>query len=291
MKIGYIGLGLMGRPCAMHLHNAGYQLALYARRPATLLPFEVTGATVCMTPAAVAAETDVVFVNVSDTPDVEQVVLGKDGIIEWARPDSVVIDMSTISPVKTREIAAQLKHRHIHMLDAPVSGGTSGAESASLSIMVGGNKAIFERILPLLRVMGSNIVHIGENGAGQVAKACNQIMITQTIAGVAEAFCLADAMRVDKSKIREALMGGFANSRILEEHGQRMIDENYAPGFKVGLHHKDMAMVLQTAGALGVALPGTAINAQWLSALVGQGDTELDSSALYKIVKKLNAPA
>jgi 2-hydroxy-3-oxopropionate reductase len=155
--------------------------------------------------------------------------------------------------------------------------------------MVGGGKAIFERLLPLLQVMGSNIVHIGENGAGQVAKACNQIMITQTIAGVAEAFCLADAMRVDKSKIREALMGGFANSRILEEHGQRMIDENYAPGFKVGLHHKDMAMVLQTAGALGVALPGTAINAQWLSALVGQGDAELDSSALYKIIKKLNA--
>jgi 2-hydroxy-3-oxopropionate reductase len=253
-----------------------------------VFPFEATGATVCKTPAAVAAEVDIVFVNVSDTPDVEQVVLGEYGIIEGARPDSVVVDMSTISPLKSREIAAQLKHRYIHMLDAPVSGGTSGAESASLSIMVGGNKAIFERILPLLQVMGSNIVHVGENGAGEVAKACNQIIITQTIAGVAEAFCLADAMRVDKSKVREALMGDFANSRILEEHGQKMIDENYVPGFKIGLHHKDMAMVLETAGELGVALPGTAINAQWLSALVGRGDAELDSSALYKIVKKLN---
>lgn len=291
MKIGYIGLGLMGRPCAMHLHNAGYQLALYARRPETLLPFEGTGATVCMNPAAVAAEADVVFVNVSDTPDVEQVVLGENGVIERARPDSVVIDMSTISPVKTREIAAQLKHRQIHMLDAPVSGGTSGAESAALSIMVGGDKAIFERILPLFEQMGSNIVHIGANGAGQVAKACNQIIITQTIVGVAEAFCLADAMSVDKSKVREALMGGFARSRILEEHGQRMIDENYVPGFKAGLHHKDMEMVLQAAGALGIALPGTAINAQWLSALVGQGDSELDSSALYKVVKKPNVSA
>ena len=289
MKIGYIGLGLMGRPCAMHLHNAGHQLALYARRQATLLPFESTDSTVCMTPAAVAAETEIVFVNVSDTPDVEQVVLGKDGIIDAARPGSIVIDMSTISPLKTREIAAQLKIRDIHMLDAPVSGGTTGAKSATLSIMVGGDEPVFERIHPLFELMGSNIVHIGSNGAGQTAKACNQIIITQTITAVAEAFCLADAMSIDKSKIREALLGGFANSRILEQHGQNMIDENYAPGFKAGLHHKDMEMVLQTASILGIALPGTAISTQWLNALVGQGDAELDSSALYKVIKKLNS--
>jgi 2-hydroxy-3-oxopropionate reductase len=289
MKIGYIGLGLMGRPCAMHLLDAGHQLTLYARRQSTLLPFESTNSTLCMTPADVAAETEIVFVNVSDTPDVEQVVLGKDGIIDAARPGSIVIDMSTISPLKTGEIAAQLKLRDIHMLDAPVSGGTTGAKSATLSIMVGGDKPVFERILPLFELMGSNIVHIGGNGAGQLAKACNQIIITQTITAVAEAFCLADAMSIDKSKIREALLGGFANSRILEQHGQNMIDEDYTPGFKAGLHHKDMAMVLQTAGVLGIALPGTAISAQWLNVLVGQGDAELDSSALYKVIKKLNS--
>jgi 2-hydroxy-3-oxopropionate reductase len=288
MRVGYIGLGLMGRPCAMHLHNAGYELALFARRPASLEPFAGTGANVCITPAAVAAETDVMFINVSDTPDVEELVLGKNGIIEGAGPDSVVVDMSTISALSTQQIAARLKSNNIHMLDAPVSGGTIGAEAGSLSIMVGGDEEIFQRILPLFELMGSNIVHVGCNGAGQVAKACNQIVVTQAIAGVAEAFCLADAMGVDKKKVREALMGGFANSRILEVHGQNMIDESYTPGFKSGLHQMDMAMVLDLAVSLGVALPATALSTQWLNALVGQGDAELDSSALYKILKKMN---
>ena len=289
MKVGYIGLGLMGRPCALHLHNAGHKLAVYARRQVSLAPFEEAGANICMTPAAVAGDSDVIFVNVSDTPDVEEVVLGEQGIIHGARPDSVVVDMSTISPVATREIASRLREKGIHMLDAPVSGGSMGAEAGTLSIMVGGDREIFERILPLFEVMGSNIVHIGENGAGQVTKACNQIVITQTIAGIAEAWCMADAMGVDKNKVRQALMGGFASSRIMELHGRKMIDADYTPGFKSVLHKKDMNMVLQAASALGLSLPGSTLATQWLNALVGQGDDELDSSAIYRIMQKLNA--
>jgi 2-hydroxy-3-oxopropionate reductase len=288
MKVGYIGLGLMGRPCAMHLHNAGHQLAVYARREASTAPFGEIGATICATPAEVAACSDVIFTNVSDTPDVEQLILGKDGIIEGIKPDAVVVDMSTISPVVTRDIAQKLKEKGAHMLDAPVSGGSAGAESGTLSIMIGGEAAIVQRIMPLFEVMGSNIVHIGDNGAGQVTKACNQIVITQTIAGVAEAYCLADAMNVDKAKVRQALLGGFANSKILEMHGQRMLDDNYDPGFKAVLHKKDMNMVLQAASALGVALPGSGVATQWLNALVGDGSGELDSSAIYKVMKKFN---
>ncbi|WP_256857580.1 NAD(P)-dependent oxidoreductase [Solemya velum gill symbiont] len=288
MKVGYIGLGLMGRPCAMHLHNAGHQLAVYARRETSAAPFAEIGATICATPAEVAVNADVIFTNVSDTPDVEQIILGKDGIIEGIKPDAVVVDMSTISPVVTRDIAQKLKEKGAHMLDAPVSGGSAGAESGTLSIMIGGEEAIVERIMPLFEVMGSNIVHIGDNGAGQVTKACNQIVITQTIAGVAEAYCLADAMDVDKAKVRQALLGGFANSKILEMHGQRMLDDNYDPGFKAVLHKKDMNMVLQAASALGVALPGSGVATQWLNALVGDGSGELDSSAIYKVMKKFN---
>ncbi|WP_256857678.1 NAD(P)-dependent oxidoreductase [Solemya velum gill symbiont] len=288
MKVGYIGLGLMGRPCAMHLHNAGHQLAVYARRETSAAPFAEIGATICATPAEVAVNADVIFTNVSDTPDVEQIILGKDGIIEGIKPDAVVVDMSTISPVVTRDIAQKLKEKGAHMLDAPVSGGSAGAESGTLSIMIGGEEAIVERIMPLFEVMGSNIVHIGDNGAGQVTKACNQIIITQTIAGVAEAYCLADAMDVDKAKVRQALLGGFANSKILEMHGQRMLDDNYDPGFKAVLHKKDMNMVLQAASALGVALPGSGVATQWLNALVGDGSGELDSSAIYKVMKKFN---
>ncbi|WP_256857942.1 NAD(P)-dependent oxidoreductase [Solemya velum gill symbiont] len=288
MKVGYIGLGLMGRPCAMHLHNAGHQLAVYARRETSAAPFAEIGATICATPAEVAVNADVIFTNVSDTPDVEQIILGKDGIIEGIKPDAVVVDMSTISPVVTRDIAQKLKEKGAHMLDAPVSGGSAGAESGTLSIMIGGEEAIVERIMPLFEVMGSNIVHIGDNGAGQVIKACNQIVITQTIAGVAEAYCLADAMDVDKAKVRQALLGGFANSKILEMHGQRMLDDNYDPGFKAVLHKKDMNMVLQAASALGVALPGSGVATQWLNALVGDGSGELDSSAIYKVMKKFN---
>ena len=288
MKVGYIGLGLMGRPCAMHLHAAGHQLAVYARREASTAPFAEIGAIICATPAEVAANSDVIFTNVSDTPDVEQIILGKDGIIEGIRPDAVVVDMSTISPVVTRDIAHKLQEKGAHMLDAPVSGGSAGAENGTLSIMIGGDKAIVERVMPLFEVMGSNIVHIGDNGAGQVTKACNQIVITQTIAGVAEAYCLADAMNVDKAKVRQALLGGFANSKILEMHGQRMLDDNYDPGFKAVLHKKDMTMGLQAASALGVALPGSGVATQWLNALVGDGSGELDSSAIYKVMKKFN---
>jgi 2-hydroxy-3-oxopropionate reductase len=219
---------------------------------------------------------------------VEKVILGERGIIEGVQPDALVIDMSTISPAATRAIAARLQEAEADMLDAPVSGGDIGAINATLSIMVGGSASAFERALPLLQVLGKNIVHIGDHGAGQVCKACNQIVVTQTIAGVAEALLLAAASGVDGAKVREALLGGFAGSRILEVHGQRMLDGNYVPGFKAGLHQKDMRIVLETASALGLALPGAAQTAQYLNALVGEDLSDLDSAAIYRVLKGLN---
>jgi 2-hydroxy-3-oxopropionate reductase len=236
----------------------------------------------------VASCSEVIFTNVSDTPDVEEIITGQNGILEGIQPDSIVVDMSTISPVATRQLANRLKEKGAHMLDAPVSGGSVGAENGSLSIMVGGDKAIFDRVMPLFELMGSNIVHIGDNGAGQIAKACNQIIVTQTITAIAEAYALADAMDVDKERVRSALMGGFASSRILELHGQRMLDDDYAPGFKSALHKKDMNMVMQAAAALNLSLPNSALATQWLNAVVNAGDGELDSAAMYKIIRGLN---
>ena len=293
-RIGFIGLGIMGRPMALNLLNAGHQLAVYARRPEAATPLSDAGATACDSPAAVAQASDVIFTMLSDTPDVEEVILGSSpddarAVIAGVTPGSVVVDMSTIAPGATRAIAARLADAGVSMLDAPVSGGDVGAQNGTLSIMVGGPEAAFRRVLPLFEAMGRNIVHIGGAGAGQVCKACNQIVVGHTILGVGEALLMAEAAGVDGAKVREALLGGFAASRILELHGQRMLDGHYAPGFKLALYQKDLRLVQEAAHELGLALPGAGLVAQLVNALVGQGAGELDAAALHLAQRRLNA--
>jgi len=288
LKLGYIGLGLMGRPIALNLIKAGYDVAVYARRETSLQPLLDAGAISYPSPAQLAQHCDVIFTNVSETKDVEEVILGDQGIIEGAHPDCIVIDMSTISPLATRNIAARLKEKDINMLDAPVSGGTQGAVDATLSIMVGGNKETFSKVLPVLKSIGKNIVHVGGHGAGQIAKACNQLVVAQTSAAIGEAFILARTAGIDPARVREALLGGFAGSKILEIHGQRMLDENYTPGFKARLHQKDMGIVQETAAALGLDLPGTGLVISHIDKLVAEGLGEIDSAALVKQLEAHN---
>jgi 2-hydroxy-3-oxopropionate reductase len=290
-KLGFVGLGIMGRPMASNLKRTGHELFVHARRAESMEPLIAAGAIACASPAEVARQVDVVFTMVADTPDVEQVIMGPDGVLEGLRAGSVVVDMSTISPAATRGMAARLREQGAEMLDAPVSGGEAGAIEGVLSIMVGGTDAAFQRVLPLFEVMGRNIVHVGENGAGQVCKACNQIAISQTMAGVAEAILMARASGVDPEKVRAALLGGSANSKVLEIHGKRMIDADYAPGFKAGLHQKDLRIVLEAAYELGIALPGTAMVSQYLNALVGRGLGDLDSSAVLRVLEGVGSPA
>ena len=290
MNIAFIGLGIMGRPMALNLLRAGHSLFVHARRAQSMTPLVGAGGIGCANPAEAARQAEVIFTMVSDTPDVEQVILGPDGVSAGARPETLVIDMSTISPAATRRLATQLANVGVDMLDAPVSGGEAGAIAGTLSIMVGGRAEAFARALPLFEVLGRNIVHIGDHGAGQVAKACNQVVIAQTLLGVGEAFLLARATGVDPAKVREALLGGFAGSRVLEVHGQRLLDGNYAPGFKARLHQKDMRIVLEAAAELGIALPGAGQFAQLLNALMGRGLGELDSSAVHIIQEALAQP-
>ena len=289
-KIGFIGLGIMGRPMALNLKQADHDLWVYARRTESMDPLVEAGATACDSPANVARQADIVFTMVSDTADVEQVIFGDNGVIEGIQPGSVVVDLSTISPSATRSMAERLRGQGAEMLDAPVSGGDAGAIAGTLSIMVGGDPKVFDRVRPLLDVMGKNIVHIGGNGAGQVCKACNQVVVSHTIAGVGEAFLLAQRSGVDRVKVREALLGGSAKSRILEVHGQRMLDENYEPGFKAKLHRKDLRIVTDAAYELGLPLPGTAQIAQYLNALIGADLGELDSAAIFKVQQGLSEP-
>jgi 2-hydroxy-3-oxopropionate reductase len=284
-RVGFIGLGIMGRPMALNLIEAGYDLIVHARRPESMNPLVEAGAQPADTPAAVARDATLIFTMVADTPDVEAVILGTDGVIRGVRSGSVVVDMSTISPSATRAMAEQLRAVGVEMLDAPVSGGEAGAMAGTLSIMVGGAPDAFVRVRPLFEAMGSNIVHVGENGAGQVCKSCNQIVVGATIAGVAEAVLLAQASGVDPAKVREALLGGFAGSRILEVHGLRMIEENYTPGFKTSLHRKDMRIVLESAGELGISLTTADMVAQWLNALVARGMGDADSSAIFELIR------
>ncbi len=287
-RIGYIGLGAMGRPSALNLLRAGYPVAVWARRQASMEPLTTEGAQACASPAEVARHADIIFTNVSDTGDVEQVLLGENGVIEGAAKGSVVVDMSTISPTATRDMAQRLAERGIQLLDAPVSGGVKGATEGTLSIMVGGDAATFEKVLPVLQVVGANIVHIGPSGAGQITKACNQVVIAQSMAAIGEAFLLAKASGVNPAKVRQALLGGFAGSKVLEVHGQRMLDGDYEPGFRAALHKKDMRIVMETAEALGLALPGAALSSQLINALVRQGDGELDSAAVSRVQQRLN---
>ena len=289
--IAFIGLGIMGRPMALNLLRAGHRLFVHARRAESMAPLIEAGAVGCSNPAQAARHAQVVFTMVSDTPDVEQVILGTgedDGVLAGVAAGALVVDMSTISPSATRVLAARIGEQGAEMLDAPVSGGEAGAVAGTLSIMVGGSTAAFARVRPLFEVLGKNIVHVGDNGAGQVAKGCNQVVIAQTLLGVGEAFMLAKASGVDPAKVREALLGGFANSKVLEVHGQRLLEGNYAPGFKARLHRKDMRIVMEAAQELGIGLPGAAQFAQLLNALVGQGMGELDSSAVFGLQERLS---
>ncbi len=286
MNIAFIGLGIMGKPMALNLQKAGHAVYVHGRRPESMTPLSAAGCTACASPAEAAAQADIIIVMVSDTPDVEQVLFGDGGVIHGAKPGAVVVDMSTISPTATRRFAEGLLERGIEMLDAPVSGGDVGAINATLSIMVGGQPDVFERVKPVFEAMGKNIVRVGDHGAGQVAKACNQIVVAVTIEGVAEALSFARKNGVDPAKVRDALMGGFAGSRILEVHGKRMLDNDYTPGFKTKLHQKDINIVMQTAKELGLALPGAALVMQHLNALMGTGNGELDSAAVMKIVER-----
>ena len=286
MNIAFIGLGIMGTPMALNLKKAGHTLFVYGRRPESVAPLAEAGCTACASPGEAAALADITIIMVSDTPDVETVLFGYNCVADGAKPGSVVVDMSTISPTATQAFAHKLQARGIEMLDAPVSGGDVGAINATLSIMVGGKPEVFERVKPVFEAMGKNIVLVGDNGAGQVAKACNQIVVAVTIEAVAEALTFARKNGVDPARVRDALMGGFAGSRILEVHGKRMLDNEYKPGFKTKLHQKDLNIVMQTAKELGLALPGAALVMQHLNALMGTGGAELDSAAVMKIVER-----
>ena len=280
--VGCVGLGIMGAPAARNMRRAGYGLRLFARRRETLGDFADLPA--LESPKRLAAECDVVVVNVSDTPDVEEVVLGDNGIIAGMRPGGMVIDMSTIAPAAARRIAGWLREKDIAFLDAPVSGGQQGAIDGTLTMMVGGEEDAFARALPLLQAMAKSITRIGDSGAGQVAKMCNQIIIGATIEGVAEAMDLAQKNGANAEAIRGALLGGFAGSKVLEIHGKRMLDDNFAPGFKTALHQKDMRIALQNGEENSRPLPAAKLFSQRLQELIAQNDGELDSAAAYKIV-------
>lgn len=285
-KIGFIGLGIMGKPMAHNLLRAGYELSVYARRPETLESLVTAGAKTFTTVKELAADVDVIITTVGATADVEEVLTSKTGIIQTAKPGTIVIDMSTISATATQRIAKALLKKQIEMLDAPVSGGEQGAISGALSIMVGGKAEVLDQIRPIFEVLGKQVVHVGENGAGQVAKACNQIIIAETIVAVSEALQLAKASGVDASKVREALLGGFASSRVLEIHGKRMLEEDYKPGFKASLHRKDIHLAMEQAHSVGVDLPGADYAMHCLDRLVMKGHTDLDSSALHLLAKE-----
>ena len=286
LSIGWIGSGIMGRPMALNLLRAGYPVKAFARRPEQLESLIEAGATTGESPAAVSTATDLTIVMVADTPDMLEVVTGEDGIDKGARPGHVVVDMSTVSPTETRAMAQQLEAKDIAMLDAPVSGGESGAIDGTLSIMVGGPEETFEQVRPVFEVLGKQVRRIGEAGAGQVAKACNQLLVAQTMAAVAEAFLLAESSGVSREQVRDALLGGFAYSRILEVHGQRMLTDDYQPGFKAELHLKDLRIVEREAQETGLTLTGAKDALYLMEQLVAQGDGELDSSALAKIVQQ-----
>lgn len=285
--VGYVGLGVMGSPMALNLLKAGHPLTVYNRTAERAVPLAEAGASVAVSPQAVAAASGIIFVNVSDDAAVESVLFGPAGLVHGLRPGAVVVDMGTTSPAATRVFAQRLEAAGATLLDAPVSGGEAGARAGTLSIMVGGPAAAFRRALPLLQVLGRHIVHVGDSGAGQVAKACNQIAVSATLMGVAEALTFAHRQGVLPERVREALLGGFAYSRILEVHGERMIEGDFAPGFRARLHQKDLGIITREAQALNLALPATALAAQLMNALVATGHAESDSSALVRVIETL----
>ncbi len=286
MKLGFIGLGIMGAPMAGHLRAAGHELFVNTRSsvPQALRD---AGAVACASPKEVAQRADVIFTMVPDTPDVEKVLFADSGVAAGLSKGKTVVDMSSISPIETKAFARRINELGCDYLDAPVSGGEVGAKAASLTIMVGGPQATFDRVLPLLQLMGKNITLVGGNGDGQTTKVANQIIVALNIAAVGEALVFASKAGADPAKVRQALMGGFAASRILEVHGERMIKRTFNPGFRIQLHQKDLNLALQGAKALGVSLPGTANAAQLMQACAAHGLADSDHSALVRALEIL----
>lgn len=283
-KLGFIGLGIMGAPMAAHLIGAGHEVFLNTRRtvPAALL----TGAaSACSSPREVAEKADIIFLMLPDTPDVAAVLFGDQGVAAGLSAGKTVVDMSSISPMDTKAFAQKINALGCAYLDAPVSGGEVGAKAASLTIMVGGPEATFEQVRPLFELMGKNITLVGGNGDGQTCKVANQIIVALNIAAVGEALLFASKAGADPAKVRQALMGGFAASRILEVHGERMIKRTFAPGFRIALHQKDLNLALSGAKQLGVALPQTAGAAQLMQACSANGMQDLDHSALVRALE------
>ncbi|MBM61764.1 MAG: 2-hydroxy-3-oxopropionate reductase [Acidobacteria bacterium] len=289
MRLGFIGLGTMGRPMAFHLVGGGHSLAFFVRRPEAGLPFTSAGATACSSPAAVAERSEVVFTMVTGTADVEQIVLGKDGVIQGARPGSLVIDMSTIDPTATRALATTLGAQEIDMLDAPVSGGPQGAQAATLTIMVGGPTRALDLAKPLLHLLGPTIIHLGNNGAGQTAKACHQLALLVTAQGVAEALALAGRSGLDLERVRQVMLGGVASSRVLELFGAKMVSRDFKAGIESRLYHKDLGIALDLAHDRGLALPAAAVTMQHVNALVGKGRERDDLSVLITLLEEMSA--
>ncbi len=286
-RIGFIGLGVMGKPMARNLMQAGYALTLLTRTRAKIEDLLSAGATWADTPRVVAQHSDVVITMLPDSPDVAQAIAGAEGIFAGARPGLLVIDMSTIAPGVVRQLAADAAARGIDLLDAPVSGGETGAINGTLSIMVGGTEAAFQRALPIFQAMGKTIVRIGESGAGQITKAANQIVTAITIEAVCEALVLATKAGVDPAKVRQALLGGSAQSRILEMHGERILDRNFQPGFFLRLHRKDLDIVLATGKEYAVPLPVAAQVRELMTAALAAGQGELDNSSLVMQLERL----
>ena len=280
-QLGFIGLGIMGSPMAQHLLAVGHQVFLHSRSgvPAALLG---AGGRACSSPQELAQQADIIFMMLPDTPDVARVLFGESGLAAGLSAGKTVVDMSSISPMETKGFAEKINALDCDYLDAPVSGGEVGAKAASLTIMVGGPPAAFERVRPLFERMGKNITLVGGNGDGQTCKVANQIIVALNIAAVGEALLFASKAGADPAKVRQALMGGFAASRILEVHGERMIKRTFAPGFRIGLHQKDLNLALQGARALGLALPQTASAAQLMQVCSANGMQDLDHSALVR---------
>lgn len=288
MNIGFLGLGIMGRPMALNLLKGGHSVTVWARRAESMQPLLDAGARGAANPTEVAQASELVISMVADAPDVAEVMRA---VAAGGKPGLVAVDMSTIAPAAARQISEELAASGIDFIDAPVSGGEVGAIAGTLSIMAGGSAAAFAKAKPAFECIGKNIVHVGESGAGQVTKAANQILTGVGVLAVAEAMAFAAKNGVDGSKVREALMGGFAASRILENHGQRMLDRNFKPGFKSWMHEKDLNIVMQTAHELGLCLPASAATAQMFNAMVGSGLGEEDSIAVLKLLERLSGQA
>jgi 2-hydroxy-3-oxopropionate reductase len=286
MKIGFIGLGIMGHPMALNLIKGGHELFVFGKRR---LPADIreAGAIVCDSLKEIAERSEIVILMVPDTPDVKSVLFDPEGVAEGLSRGKTVVDMSSISPIETKEFAAAINQQGCDYLDAPVSGGEVGARAASLTIMVGGPQVAFARVKPLFELMGKNITLVGGNGAGQTTKVANQIIVALTIEAVGEALLFASRAGADPDKVREALMGGFASSRILEVHGERMIKRNFDPGFRIELHQKDLGLALQGARALSLSLPNTATTQELFNAAAALGGKGWDHSGLVRVLEHL----